>query len=241
MIAVPLPRRVRPQPVAFRRLRRQRIDAKTVRGELTDADRRVHQRGEDVQRTAVLRLEVTRRRRRVVLVEVETVPTTDHAPAVARQVVGEAEARRDVLPRRLRQRAVRIADVAQQLHRRVVRPVLLVEEVDVGVIADAQVQRQLRVDAPVILEPRHRLPDVLARLRRRAHAVHRAAVGLLPLPDDARCLEALRIAAVAVADDDRRVVEERQRDEVLVVVVITDVPQRVVIAAEPERVTAHQQ
>ena len=67
-------------------------------------------------------------------------------------------------------------------------------------------------------------------------AVHRAAVGLLPLPHDARRLKALRIAPVAVAEDHRRIVEERQRREVLVGVQGAQVGQVVVVRAELQRV-----
>ena len=38
------------QPVAFGRLRRRRVDAEPVRGQLPDANRRVRQRGERVER-----------------------------------------------------------------------------------------------------------------------------------------------------------------------------------------------
>jgi len=79
VISVPLPRRVRSQPVAFRRLRRQRIDTEPERRQFAGANRRIRPGRKRVQRAGRLPGDVAGRRRGVVLVDVETVATTDHA------------------------------------------------------------------------------------------------------------------------------------------------------------------
>jgi hypothetical protein len=111
-----------------------------------------------------------------------------------------------------------MADRLERQPRRVVRKVLLVPQVDIQVVAHAQVQRQARRRAPVVLEPQRELTGVPPRVGLVANAVEGAAVGLLPLPHDAGRLEALGIQPVAVAEDHRRIVEKGDRREVLVVV-----------------------
>ena len=203
------------QRVPFGGLRRKRIDAEAVRGQFAAANRRIRQDGQGVQGANVLRRDV-REHKIGELIDVEPVAAAQHPPPIPRQVVGESDSRREILGRRPWHPAVRIPNRLQHQPRRIVRVMLLIQRVQIEVVAHPQVQRQARRHSPVVLEPRPELMHVLEGVGIRPDAVDGPAVGLLPPRHDPWCLKALRIAPVAVAEDHRRIIEERQRRKMFV-------------------------
>ena len=161
----------------------QRIDAEAVGRELAHAVGRVRQRRQGVERPLVLRGRIAGAAR-VELVEVEPQPprsTCRPSPerSHAKPTRGEMSFRGVVgTP------VYAVLPMAQQdLARRVVRDVVLVVEVEIDVVANADVQRQPRGGAPVVLEPRRELFGAVVDVLRADR------VGLLPLPHDARASE----------------------------------------------------
>ncbi len=177
----PLALRAERQPVAFGRLRRNRVDAEPVRRQLADADGGVGQRSKGVERSSRLGGDVAGRRRGVVLVEVQAVAAAQHAPSVTptgrrripRAARCPASASSGTPPTGLpiASSACRVALISKLFSS---------IRFEIHVVAHAQVQRQSRRSAPVVLEPRRQLVCRVERVGPIPLTVHGAAIGLLP-------------------------------------------------------------